>query len=623
MSLLRGQNLVLRIGEQVLLDKASFSLEAGERVALVGRNGTGKSTLLRLIMGQQQAESGELILEDGARVAMLSQEPEHAPETTVIDVFFQALGETGHWLARHHRDPADGEATTHLGQLDAWSWGSRIQQALEQLDMEADSPAAQLSGGQQRRLELAAQMLLKPDLLLLDEPTNHLDMASIDQLIEDLRRSRVTLLLISHDRAFIDSLSSRILELDRGHLSSWPAPYERYLEKRAEALNAEALEQARMDKKLAEEERWVRQGIKARRTRNEGRVRALKALRREHAARRQQAGNVQAGIDRAADGGRRVMDVQGLHVTPGGLPLVTGLDMRLLRGDKLAIVGPNGAGKTTLVRTLLGQRPPDKGTVELGTGLEIGYFDQHRGQLNEQLSALDNVAEGREFIDFQGRSVHIISYLQNFLFTPERARAPIHRLSGGERNRLLLARVLSRPLNLLVLDEPTNDLDIDTLEVLEDMLVGFDGTLIVISHDRRFIDNIATQVLVLDGKGHSDLTLGGLPERLPWQKTEGKSSKRGAPAVSTEPAKPQKQPKKPVAKLSYKLQRELDLLPATIEALEQRLTKLQNQVSDPTLFQRDPQAGSDYAKQLAECEQELQTAFERWEALEEQKNQQA
>jgi ATP-binding cassette subfamily F protein uup len=624
MSLLRIDQLQLRIGEQVLLDNAQLAVEDGERIALVGRNGCGKSTLLGIIAGLRQADDGECVIRDGASIALLAQQPNAEDHPRCIDAFFDAFGDTGEWLRRHYDNAEDAQATEQLSRLEAWQLMPRIEQALQRLDMQADAPTARLSGGQQRRLQLAAQMATEPDLLLLDEPTNHLDMASIDALIDDLRRSKIALLLISHDRAFIDALAETIVELDRGHLSRWPAPYARYLDKRAEALNAEALEQQRLDKKLAEEERWVRQGIKARRTRNEGRVRALKALRREHAERRQRTGRVSGQIDTGNEGGRRVVDAVGLRVAPGERLLVDALDLRIMRGDKLAVVGPNGAGKTTLVRTLLGERPAEAGSVSLGTGLSVGYLDQHRDQLDPNQNALDNVAQGREFLDLDGKQVHVISYLQRFLFTPERARAPIHRLSGGEKNRLLLARVLAQQVNLLVLDEPTNDLDIDTLEVLEEMLVDYHGTLIVISHDRRFVENIATEVLVMDGEGHAQLHVGGLPERLPWQQrvSATKDTPEQPSEVNEMPGPEEKQiraSKPPRGKLSYKLQRELDQLPAQIEQLETQLSEMQDQLNDPSLFQTEPERGQTLAKALADCEQQLEQAFERWGELEEQR----
>ncbi|MDX1656301.1 MAG: ATP-binding cassette domain-containing protein, partial [Candidatus Competibacteraceae bacterium] len=527
MPLIALDDVSIAFGLHELLDHASLILEPGERVCLIGRNGAGKSTLLRILDGTQTPDSGQVRLQPGMRVARLTQELPFAEQESVFDVVAGGLAEAGELLARYHdlsqelaRHPDDRKMRTledlqhRLEALDGWRLNKRVEAVLTRLSLPAESPIARLSGGWRRRVALARVLVGEPDLLLLDEPTNHLDIEAIQWLEEEMADFRGGLLFVTHDRALLRRLATRIVELDRGRLTSWPGDYERFLERKAAALEAEERQAAEFDKKLAQEEAWIRQGIKARRTRNMGRVRSLKAMREERRQRREQEGRASFNLEEAAASGRLVAEAKGIGYAWESEPVVRELSIRIMRGDRIGLIGPNGCGKTTVLNLLLGRLQPDTGTLRLGTKLQVAYFDQLRAQLDPQLSVIDNVAEGRDFIEINGQRRHIIGYLEDFLFSAARSRTPVKSLSGGERNRLLLARLFSQPANLLVMDEPTNDLDLETLELLEDLLANYQGTLLLVSHDRAFLDNVVTSTLAFEGKGRWREYVGGFGDWL-------------------------------------------------------------------------------------------------------------
>jgi ABC transport system ATP-binding/permease protein len=625
MSLLTLRDVVLSYGDAPLLDRVNLSIENGERLCLVGRNGAGKSTLMRVLAGEVHADSGDLVHADGLRVAMLEQAVPAGTQGSVFDVVAEGLGATGERVRRYHRavhalaeGPADAGAMAELERAqqsleadEGWSLEQRVETVISRLDLPADADFRALSGGLKRRVLLARALVTEPDLLLLDEPTNHLDIEAIDWLESFLLGFGGALLFITHDRAFLRRLATRIIELDRGQLTDWPGDYDSYLRRKAEALETEERANALFDRKLAQEEAWIRQGIKARRTRNEGRVRALKALRAERAGRRVRAGTARLDIQAAERSGRLVIEAEDVGFQYDGQPVIRDFSTLILRGDKVGIVGPNGAGKTTLLRLLLGQLQPCSGRVRLGTNLEVAYFDQHRAALDEEASVSDNVGEGRDRLEVGGESRHIISYLQDFLFEPARARQPVKALSGGERNRLLLAKLFIRPANLLVLDEPTNDLDTETLELLEERLVEFPGTVLVVSHDRAFLDNVATSIIAFDGPGQANEYVGGYSDWLRQRPIAAQSASAAGPASRSGPAKPEKQ-----KKLSYKDQRELEMLPGRIEALEAEQAALTATLGDPALYRQQPERIAEAQGRLAKIEAELGQCYARWEKLE-------
>jgi ATP-binding cassette subfamily F protein uup len=625
MSLLQIQRVDFSVGGPLLLEDVDLSIEAGERVCIVGRNGAGKSTLMRLIAGELKPDDGEVRLQSGVVVARMAQEVPADAQGSVFDVVAQGLGELGELLARYHHalDAGDmaamGEAQTRIEAHNGWDLDRRIQQVIEQLELPGEADFAALSGGMKRRVLLAQALARKPDILLLDEPTNHLDIESIAWLEGFLKSFPGSLLFVTHDRSFLRALATRIVEIDRGRLTSWPGDYDNYLRRREERLHAEAMENARFDKLLAQEEVWIRQGIKARRTRNEGRVTALKAMRRERAQRRELTGNVKMEAASAQASGRKVVEATGIHHGYGGRVLLDDVSTTIMRGDRVGLIGPNGAGKSTLLRILLGELAPQQGEVKLGTGLQIAYFDQHRSQLDESLNALENVAEGREYVEVNGGRKHIIGYLQEFLFTPERARAPITRLSGGERNRLLLAKLFAQPSNLLVMDEPTNDLDVETLELLEELLLDYKGTLLLVSHDRDFLDNVVTSTLVLEGDGQLGEYVGGYTDWLRQRpaRDAGRAAPAGsaAPATSPPPASAPAAASPPRRKLSYREARELEQLPALIERLEGELAARGEAMNDPAYFQQDSAALLASNEALARLQAELDAAYARWGEL--------
>ncbi len=630
MALLTLRNISLAFGGAPLLNGVDLSIEPGERLCLVGRNGTGKSTLMKLLNGELQADGGEVIRSgQGLRVARLTQEVPHELCGPVFDVVAGGLGEGGALLAEYH-DVSHQLAESCTDQLlaklekiqhkleavDGWTLNQRVETVLSRLNLPADSDFADLSGGLKRRVLLARELVSEPELLLLDEPTNHLDIDAIAWLEEFLLSWQGTLLFITHDRMFLQRIATRIIELDRGVLSSWPGDYETYLVRKQEALDAEATQNALFDKKLAQEETWIRQGIKARRTRNEGRVRALKSLRNERMERRERQGTAKMQMQGAERSGKVVIEAENLSFSYDGTPIFSDFSTTIMRGDKVAILGPNGVGKTTLLKVLLGEREPQQGTVKLGTKLEVSYFDQHRSILDDEASVIDNVAEGSDRVEINGASKHIMGYLQDFLFTPERARSPVKSLSGGERNRLLLAKLFTKPSNLLVMDEPTNDLDVETLDLLEELLLDYQGTLLLVSHDRAFINNVVTSSLVFEGHGQLKEYVGGyddwLRQRPSCEVTAG-AVKKPAEASRSQATTSKK------SKMSYKDKRELELLPDRIAELEAEQEALQQKMGDPGFYQQqDGNAVTQATERMEQLKSELEQAYQRWEELAEQ-----
>ena len=619
----------LAFGGPALLDGANFNLERGERVCLIGRNGEGKSTLLKLIEGSLLPDTGEVSIQNGLTVSMLAQDVP-MDSGKVADIVADGAGEAATVLKDYHEASdacvlGDMEACDRMGmlqhkldQLDGWALENKVNTILGKMGLDPNADLADLSGGRKRRVLLARALLTQPDVLLLDEPTNHLDVESIEWLEKFLLdQNNLTLLFISHDRSFVDSIATRIVELDRGVLRGYEGNYSRYLDLKAQQMEAEEKQNALFDKKLAEEEAWIRQGIKARRTRNEGRVRALKALREESKARRSQQGKVSMATQDANRSGKLVFEIEHLRVSYNEQPLIKDFSAIVLRGDRIGLVGDNGVGKTTLIKAILGEIEHG-GSVKTGTQLEIAYFDQLRNALDLEKTVMANVSEGSDFVDVNGNRRHIYSYLQDFLFSPERARTPVKALSGGERNRILLAKLLLKPSNLIVMDEPTNDLDMVTLELLEEMLSEYKGTLLLISHDRAFMDNVVTSTWVFDGKGNIDEYIGGYQDYLeqrPDQKVvDQKSDVKKAQAKAEAAAAAASAPKK--VKLSYKDQRELEQLPAEMEKLEKEQAELSAKLADGSWFVSDANAATLASQRLAEIEESLLEKLERWDILE-------
>ena len=614
--LLNARQLDLHVGTHAILDQAELVIEPRERVCLVGRNGAGKSTLLKVIAGTVEPDSGEVDRSNAPVIATLPQEVLDGLTGTVYDVVALGLGDAGRLVAEYHdilvNEPENLDRMARVQQaieaVDGWTLSSRVEATLSRLSLDGDRPFAALSGGLKRRVLLAQALVCEPDLLLLDEPTNHLDIDSIRWLEEFLLGWDGTLLFITHDRAFLKRLATRIIELDRGRLTSWPGSYDDYLRRKAEALEAEAQQNALFDKKLAQEETWIRQGIKARRTRNEGRVRALKALRAEYQQRRTVQGTAKIAVEEAERSGKLVTEVTDLRYAFGDLCIVDGLTTTILRGDKIGVLGPNGVGKTTLLRLMLGQLQPDAGTVELGTKLEIAVFDQLRDQLDPTKTVVDHIGDGKETVTIGGKEKHVISYLADFLFPPDRARSPVRVLSGGERSRLMLARLFSRPSNLMILDEPTNDLDVETLELLEERLIEYAGTVIVVSHDRAFVDNVVTRTLAFEGGGRVGDYVGGYEDWL-RQRVSPKPRPAKSSAQSGAAKKPAAGPKR-----SYKVQKELDELPARIETLERRQAELAQELQQA--YESAPERVGALQSETDQVSSDLVAAYARWEALE-------
>jgi ABC transport system ATP-binding/permease protein len=619
--LLSIRQLDFSIGGPLLLEKVNLEIDPSERIALVGRNGAGKSTLLRLIAGEIEPDDGQIIAGDGIRIARLRQEVPEQAAGSVFDQVASGLGDLGAHLAEYHHLAIDGADPDKLAAIQArieaaggWDLEQQVETVLDRLGLDGDAEFASLSGGMKRRVLLGQALVRQPDLLLLDEPTNHLDIEAIEWLEEFLHNFPGSLMFVTHDRRFLKNLATRIVEIDRGQVTSWPGDWDNYLRRVEERLHAEELENRRFDKRLAEEEVWIRQGIKARRTRNEGRVRALKQMRRERAERRERVGQASIKVATAGKSGRKVIEVQDIGFAWDDQPIVQDFSTLILRGDRIGLIGPNGSGKTTLLNLLLGKLEPDRGEVRLGTGLEIAYYDQHRAVLRDDWTAAENVAEGRDFVELNGQRKHIIGYLQDFLFTPERARAPITKLSGGERNRLLLARLFARPSNLLVMDEPTNDLDAETLELLEERLSEYPGTLLLVSHDREFMDNVITSTLVMEGDGKVGEYVGGYSDWIRQRSIDESTQK--TPESGSEPSTTPPPPKKRPKKLSYKLARELEQLPARVEKLEAEIERIGVQMNDPAFYRQPADQIARVSARAQELQQELDTAYQRWEALE-------
>ncbi len=630
MALIRLRNIQLGFGGPLILENLNLSIDAGERLCLLGRNGTGKSTLLKLVAGQIKADSGEVEYRQSICLSMLDQESRSDVSGSIFDVVASGLGENALLLQQYHHaisrleNDSSEQAIEQLAVIqnkvdsaNAWGLNQQVEEILSRMQLDGEEDYTKLSGGMKRRVLLAQALVVKPDILLLDEPTNHLDVTAITWLEEQLLAFNGALMFITHDRTFMRHLSTRIVELDRGCLSNYPCDYGTYLRRREEALHAESIANAQFDKKLAQEEVWIRQGIKARRTRNEGRVRALQQLRQERSQRREQTGQVTMQVAKAERSGKLVVEMENIRFHYQNKDIIHLPAATVMRGDKIGILGPNGVGKTTLLRLLLGELQPSSGKITLGTKLEIAYFDQMRAQLNEQLSVFDNISQGREFIDINGKNKHVISYLQDFLFAPERARSPVSALSGGERNRLLLARLFSKPSNILVMDEPTNDLDIETLELLEELVLQYEGTLLLVSHDREFVNNVVTSTLVFEGDGEVNEYVGGYDD---WLRQRQEAAANTAPANASDAGKrsesePQKKARK-VKKRSYNAQRELDALPEKIEQHEVEIAQLQQQMAVDSFFQQDRQCVIAAQNQLQQAEVALQQCYDRWERLE-------
>ncbi|HCE3308778.1 TPA: ABC transporter ATP-binding protein [Vibrio parahaemolyticus] len=633
MALLTIHNAQLAFGDHPLLDRAEFALQENERVCLVGRNGAGKSTLMKVLAGDILLDDGKIQITQDVVVSRLEQDPPRNQEGTVYEYVSGGLAEIGEQLKIYHdlldlvaQDPSEkninrlAKTQEQLDHSNAWRFDDRVKNVLSSLKLSPDTLLRDLSGGWQRKAALARALVCDPDVLLLDEPTNHLDVTTIEWLENFLKDFKGSIIFISHDRAFIKSMATRIVDLDRGQLSSFPGDYDNYLLEKEEMLRVEEMQNAEFDKKLAQEEVWIRQGIKARRTRNEGRVRALKKLREERRDRREVQGKVNLNIDDASRSGKIVFEAENVSFAYDGKQIVDNFSFNIMRGDRIALIGPNGCGKSTVLKLLLGQLEAQSGRLHCGTKLEVAYFDQYREILDPEKTVIDNLADGKQEVMVGGRQRHALSYLQDFLFAPKRARTPVKALSGGEKNRLLLARILLKPNNLLILDEPTNDLDIETLELLEEMLANYQGTLLLVSHDREFVDNTVTTSWIFEGDGVIEEFVGGYHD--------AKQQRDQALAVrfSTEkPAKKEKvveetpkttQPKNNSKKLSYKLQRELEALPAKLEQLESDIETLQEQVNDPEFFAKPVEQTQPVLEQLAALEQELEIAFERWEELE-------
>ncbi|MBZ2189590.1 ATP-binding cassette domain-containing protein [Alcanivorax sp. JB21] len=629
MPLLTLRNIQLSFGAAPLLSDVELSIDKGERLCLVGRNGAGKSTLMKIIAGEIQADDGSIEQAQGLRVARLVQEVPHDTDGSVFDVVAAGLGEEGRLLSEYQhltRELMDGgdavmqrfeKVQAAIDDRGAWDISQRVETVLSRLNLDGDTDFAGLSGGMKRRVLLAQSLVQAPDILLLDEPTNHLDIEAIRWLEDFLRQYEATLVFITHDRAFIRALATRIIEIDRGSLTSWPGNYERYLEGKQAALDAEEKANAEFDKKLSREETWIRQGIKARRTRNEGRVRALKALRQAHAERRQRQGNVQLAAQDANRSGKLVIEAEGLYQAYGEQSILRDFSLTVMRGDRIGVIGPNGCGKSTLLKILLGHLQPDAGSVQLGTKLDVAYFDQLRNTLDDNKSVIENVTEGSDILTINGQPRHAIGYLQDFLFEPQRARQPVSALSGGERNRLLLAKLFTRPFNLLVLDEPTNDLDAETLDLLEEQLMAFEGTLLLVSHDREFIDNVVTSTLVFED-GTVNEYVGGYQDWLRQRNTGGAASASGLqnPGQSAKKTAQKKDTaQKNVKKLSYAEKLELEKLPAELEALEAQIDAMQQAMADPGFYQQTPADIADFNQRLAALQAKAEVRFARWEAL--------
>ncbi|MCF8779919.1 MULTISPECIES: ABC transporter ATP-binding protein [Vibrio] len=633
MALLTIHNGQLAFGDNPLLDKADFVLQEHERVCLVGRNGAGKSTLMKVLAGEVILDDGKLQITQDVVVSRLEQDPPRNEPGTVYDYVASGLAEVGEQLKIYHdlldlvaQEPTEkninrlARVQEQLDHANAWRFEDRVKHVLAALKLDAETKLTDLSGGWQRKAALAKALVCDPDVLLLDEPTNHLDVTTIEWLETFLKDFRGSIIFISHDRAFIKAMATRIVDLDRGKLASFPGDYDNYLIEKEEMLRVEEMQNAEFDKKLAQEEVWIRQGIKARRTRNEGRVRALKKLREERQSRVDVQGKAKIQIDDAARSGKIVFEAEKLQFSFDGKKIVDDFSFNIMRGDRIALIGPNGCGKSTVLKLLLDQLKPESGRLHCGTKLEVAYFDQYREILDPEKTVIDNLADGKQEVTVGGRERHALSYLQDFLFSPKRARTPVKALSGGEKNRLLLARIFLKPNNLLILDEPTNDLDIETLELLEELLANYQGTLLLVSHDRQFVDNTVTTSWIFEGEGKIEEFVGGYHDAQQQRKQAIEAREvmeKSAPKAKVVEETPKTAPAKNTSKkLSYKLQRELEALPAKLEQLEADIEALQEQVNSAEFFAQPVETTQPVLEQLAALEQELEIAFERWEELE-------
>ena len=640
MPLIKLDKAYLAYGHRALLDHIDFQIDTNERVCLVGRHGAGKSTLMRAIIGESILDDGERWCQPTLKIGYLAQDVNINSDQTVYDVVTEGLEETGHLLAEYHHvvhsiseastgttsDELENKLIHRLDELQrkidscqGWLIGQRVETVISRLDLEMDLLMKNLSGGYRRRVFLAQALVNEPDLLLLDEPTNHLDIAAINWIEQYLKGFKGSLLFITHDRTFLQNLATRIVELDRGRIFSYPGDYKNYLRKKEQQLVVEEQQSAKFDKKLAEEEVWIRKGIKARRTRNEGRVRALQALRAQRNQRRERSGAVKMALDSGAMSGKIVIDAMDVKKSYGDNVVISSLTTTIMRGDRIGILGPNGSGKTTLLKLLLGELKPDSGKVRIGTRLQPAYFDQQRAILDPEKTVADNLNQGSETVTIKGKSRHIIGYLKDFLFPPQQVKAKVKSLSGGERNRLLLARLFTRPSNLLVLDEPTNDLDVETLELLEELLGEYDGTLIVVSHDRTFLDNVVTSTLVFEGHGQVNEYVGGFEDWLRQRKpdalifSQDETAKNKKPESKNIPGATNSKANK--KKLTYKDQQALDKLPATIEKLETEKAQLDKTVSEPEFYQGDKKTIADTLSRINALGAELDECYQNWEAL--------
>ena len=624
MPLVTLQDVFLSYGQPPLIDHLDLVIEPNERVCLIGRNGAGKSTLMKIITGQVTPDEGSIKRASGVKVAQLEQSVPHDTSGTVFDVIAQGMGAEGELVKTFHHliqqlnvDPspkvmnAYEECQAELDRVNGWDINSRVEAIITKMELDPDVDISSLSGGYKRRVLLARALVCDPDLLLLDEPTNHLDIEAIQWVEQFLLKWEGSLLFISHDRRFMDNLANRFIEIDRGKLQDYNCDYSTYLVRKEENLEIEDRQNALFDKRLSQEEVWIRQGIKARRTRNEGRVRALESMRREHADRRKQLGTARMDIQAAEKSGKIVAEADNVSFAfDNGKQVVKNFSTLIQRGDKVGFIGRNGVGKTTLIKLLLGELTPQQGSIKTGTNLNIAYFDQYRSALDEEKTVQDNVSGGRDMLEIGGKQRHVISYLQDFLFAPERCRQPVKALSGGERNRLLLAKLFTQPSNILVLDEPTNDLDIDTLDLLEELLIDYKGTVILVSHDRAFLNNVVTSTLVFDGSGTIEQYIGGYDDWLRQRKTE-KATKVAAPKAQAKSATTSK-------KLSYNDQRELDGLPAEIEKMEIQIAATSELISKPGFYQGDRPSIEAVENQLAAEQKQLAECYARWELLENQ-----
>ena len=634
MPLLRLDNVSLAYGPRPLLERVKLEVRRGERVCLVGRNGEGKSSLLRILGGEVVPDDGTVWIRPGTRIAHLAQDVAQDSREPVFDVVAGGLAEVGGLLSRYHHTAAE-LAHTHTAagvqrlsdlqhELEArngWELEQRVETVLARLDLDGTVGMETLSGGRRRRAMLARALVCEPDVLLLDEPTNHLDIEAITWLEEFLANYAGAVLFVSHDRAFLKRLATRVVELDRGQLSSWPGNYDDYLTRKADQLAVEAQHHALFDKKLSQEEAWIRQGVKARRTRNQGRVRALEALREQRRQRRERVGTANLRLEDAERSGQLVFEAEHVNFSYGGIMVIRDLTTRIMRGDRIGLIGPNGAGKSTLIKLLVGELEPDSGRLYRGTNLQVAYFDQQRAELDPAALVMDSVGAENQMVTINGRTRHVTGYLQDFLFPPDRLRSPVSTLSGGERNRLLLARLFTQPANLLVMDEPTNDLDVETLELLEEVLLEYQGTLLLVSHDRAFLDHAVTSTLVFEGGGRVGEYVGGYSDWLRYQQNALGPMPEPSPRASTSaPAATPSAEKRGAKskKLSFKTQRELNDLPKQIESLETEQAQLHATISEAAFYQQPGEAVTATLARLDKVTKELAACYDRWEALEEQ-----